>query len=77
MIGLSAPLPGIARRAYFPFGLGPRACIGALVALTEATLIVAAPWRRYRLALPAGTEVRPRPALALPPAGARFTVLPP
>lgn len=61
-----------ARGAYFPFGLGPRACVGAAVATTEIVVAVAEICRRFRLE-PADTEVlRPRPALALQAVGARF-----
>jgi cytochrome P450 len=35
--------------AYFPFGGGPRRCIGQQFALTEATLAVASIARKYRL----------------------------
>jgi cytochrome P450 len=64
------------RGAYFPFGLGPRACIGASIALTEIVLIVATIWQRFRLALPGEASVRPRPALALQPENATVRLLP-
>lgn len=35
--------------AYFPFGAGPRACIGRGFAMTEARLVLATVARRYRL----------------------------
>ena len=57
--------------AYFPFGGGPRRCIGSGLATTEMQLIVATVAQRYRLAiLPdahvvpiAGLTLRPGPAL--------------
>lgn len=59
--------PGSAPRgACFPLGLGPRACPGASVAMTEAAVIVAALWRRFRLELPEGAQVRPRPCRPSP-----------
>jgi cytochrome P450 len=39
------------RFAYLPFGGGPRICIGAQLALTEVSLLVATMARRYRLKL--------------------------
>ena len=36
------------RRAYLPFGMGPRVCIGAAFALQEATLILATLARHFR-----------------------------
>lgn len=39
------------RCAYFPFGDGPRICIGNLFAMMEAVLILATVAQRYRLAL--------------------------
>lgn len=41
--------PSPDRFAYLPFGLGPRVCIGAQFALTEATLALAALLRRFRI----------------------------
>ncbi len=45
-------LPGAAppeRCAYLPFGMGPRVCIGAQFALTEATLVLAAMIRAFHI----------------------------
>jgi cytochrome P450 len=39
------------RFAYLPFGGGPRVCIGAQLALTEVSLLVATMAQRYRLKL--------------------------
>ncbi|MBP2290841.1 cytochrome P450 [Azospirillum rugosum] len=47
------------RFAFLPFGAGPRVCIGAPFALTEAVLVLASLFRRFRLEMPAGA----RPAL--------------
>jgi unspecific monooxygenase len=43
------------RCAYLPFGMGPRVCIGAQFALTEATLVLAAIIRAFHIER-AGTE---------------------
>jgi cytochrome P450 len=42
-----APAPG--RYAYMPFGAGPRVCIGAQFALTEAVLVLARLLRAFRV----------------------------
>jgi cytochrome P450 len=55
----------IPRFAYFPFGGGPRVCLGQQFALIEAVLVVADIARQYRLILEANTEVRPDPTLTL------------
>jgi cytochrome P450 len=39
------------RFAYLPFGAGPRICIGAQLALTEVSLLIASLAQRYRLRL--------------------------
>lgn len=55
------------RFAYFPFGGGPRLCIGQNFALMEATLILAMVMQRYRLDLVPGRPVDPNPRGTLRP----------
>jgi cytochrome P450 len=55
------------RYAYFPFGGGPRRCLGEHFALQEAQLIVAMVAQTYRLQLVPGHPVIPQPMLALRP----------
>ena len=55
------------RFAYFPFGGGPRQCIGASFAMTEAVLILATIVRRCRLVSVEKTPVLPVPSLTLRP----------
>jgi cytochrome P450 len=55
------------RFVYMPFGGGPRICIGASFALTEAVLIVAAVAQRYRLRLKPGHPVEPVGLITLRP----------
>jgi cytochrome P450 len=56
------------RYAYFPFGGGPRICIGNNFALMEATLLLATIAQRRRLRLAAGADVIPFPSMTLRPA---------
>lgn len=63
--GLQDRLP---RYAYFPFGGGPRICIGNTFALMESALILAAVARRFRLTMAHGAVVTPLPTLTLRPA---------
>ena len=51
------------RFAYFPFGGGPRLCIGAAFAMMEANLLLAAIAQRFQLRLVPGHPVSPCPAL--------------
>jgi cytochrome P450 len=61
----AAQLP---RGAYFPFGAGPRLCIGNTFALMQATLLLATIAQRFRLApAPGAPPVRPRPDVVLRP----------
>jgi cytochrome P450 len=55
------------RFAYFPFGGGPRQCIGNAFAMMEAILILAAIAQRFRLALAPGQRVTPAPYITLRP----------
>ncbi|MFQ5656411.1 MAG: cytochrome P450, partial [Candidatus Methylomirabilales bacterium] len=58
---------GRSRYAYFPFGGGPRMCMGKGFALTEALLIVAMVAQAYRLHLVPGHPIGPQPMIALRP----------
>lgn len=58
------------RYAYFPFGGGPRRCIGEPLAWMEGELILAAIAHRYRLRLAAGTVVKAQPRITLRVEGA-------
>jgi cytochrome P450 len=53
--------------AYFPFGGGPRVCIGNTFALTEAVLVLATIAREMRFTLAEGQVVRPWPVFTLRP----------
>ena len=57
------------RFAYFPFGGGPRLCIGNTFALTEAQLVLATVASRWRLDLPQGHAAEPEPLVTLRPRG--------
>ena len=55
------------RFAYFPFGGGPRLCIGASFAMMEANLLVATIAQRFQLHLVPGHPVDPLPGITLRP----------
>ena len=60
-----APAPP--RFAYLPFGAGPRVCVGAQFALTEAILVLASLVRAFRVALDGEQAVMPTPVITTQP----------
>src|SRR5262249_12012214 len=56
-----------ARFAYFPFGGGPRLCLGEQYAMTELQLIVATIQQRFALEVCPGRPVAPRAMLGIRP----------
>lgn len=65
------------RFAYFPFGGGPRICIGAQFAMMEAVLVLATIASRYRLRVTAGQKIELFPSITLRPKhGIQATVEP-
>ena len=68
-------LKRLQRFAYFPFGGGPRQCIGNAFALMEAALILATIARKFRLLLVANHPVVPLASITLRPRhGVRVTL---
>jgi cytochrome P450 len=63
---LKASLP---RYAYFPFGGGPRQCIGEGFAWMEAVLLVAAMSQRWKMELLPGQKIEPEAVVTLRPRG--------
>ena len=53
------------RYAYFPFGAGPRICIGEQFAWMEAVLVLATIARRWRLDLIPGQRIEVNPTITL------------
>jgi cytochrome P450 len=58
---------GRSRFAYLPFGGGHRVCIGAALAMTEISLLLATMAQRYRLRLVPGQDIVLRHRLTLRP----------
>jgi cytochrome P450 len=57
----------LAKFAYFPFGGGPRQCIGAAFAMMEATLLLATIAQRFQFRAEPGHVVTPSPSFTLRP----------
>ncbi len=57
------------RFAYFPFGGGPRQCIGNMFALMEGTLVLATVAQRFRLKMMPGCVIEPMASITLRPKG--------
>jgi cytochrome P450 len=66
---------GRSRFAYFPFGDGPRICIGEELALAEARLIVAMTLQRFRLRPAPGWKIAVDPSVTLGPRHGVWTLL--
>jgi cytochrome P450 len=62
--GLAQRLP---KFAYFPFGGGPRLCVGNLFAMVEAVLVLATLARRFRFEVVPGQQIVPWPSMTLRP----------
>ena len=61
--------PGGHRYAWFPFGAGPRACIGQQIALLEVQLVIAAVLQSFTITTPL-TATPVHAAITLLPTGA-------
>lgn len=58
---------GLHKFAYFPFGGGPRICIGANFAWMEAVLVLATLAQRWRIHLLPGQDIKLSPQITLRP----------
>ena len=56
-----------ARFSYFPFGMGPRQCIGEAFAWMEGVLVLATFAQRWKMKLVPGHRVEPEPLFTLRP----------
>ena len=59
--------PAIPRLAYLPFGAGPRVCVGAQFALTEATIVLATLIRHFEVTLIGTRPVLPAAVVTTQP----------
>jgi cytochrome P450 len=53
--------------AHYPFGLGPRHCIGANMGNMEALYLIAMIMQRFRLSLEPGADIRPTARMSIQP----------
>lgn len=67
---LDGALDRLPRCAYFPFGAGPRVCIGAPFAMTEAVLVLATLAQQLRFTRTTAAVITPWPTMTLRPEGA-------
>jgi cytochrome P450 len=58
---------GLPKYAYFPFGGGPRLCIGQSFAKMEAVLLLATIAQQFRLSSAPGERMAPQPSITLRP----------
>ena len=66
---LDGSLERLPKLAYFPFGAGPRMCIGASFAMMEAVLVLALLAQQFHFAVSTGTPVNAAASMTLRPAG--------
>ncbi len=57
----------MAKQAWFPFGRGPRVCVGAGFAQQEVMTVIASVVRRYRIGVPPGFKPEPISRLTIRP----------
>jgi cytochrome P450 len=66
---------GLPKYAYFPFGGGPRLCIGQSFAKMEAVLLLATIAQEFRLRSAPGERITPQPSITLRPKNGMRMVL--
>ncbi|MGI8909501.1 MAG: cytochrome P450 [Rubrobacteraceae bacterium] len=66
---------GFPKYAYFPFGGGPRLCIGQSFAKMEAVLLLATIAQQFRLRSAPGERISPQPSITLRPKNGMRMVL--
>jgi len=69
--GMKLPVPptGFPQFAFFPFGAGPRLCLGMTFASMEARIVLAILLQRYTPVLADASPVLARPLITLRPKG--------